>query len=149
MFEVFPNLGGCGEPQVFLLFRVGFRQLGKVAFADVPNRYTDLLVFLLKVGGELLVGLISDDGELGNGTIRYTLAVLVHRKPQPTPNRLAALGLGSHFTQGANLKYVRIVPTFAQRGVGKDEPNGFVFAQQPGLVLHDEVVGVIILGCDT
>src|SRR3546814_6793811 len=41
---------------------------------------------------------------------------------------------------------MRIVPTFAKRGVGKQEPDRLFEREQPLLVLEDEVVGVTIVG---
>src|SRR3546814_12052692 len=43
-------------------------------------------------------------------------------------------------------EHIRIVPTFAKRGVGKQEPDRLFEREQPLLVLEDEVVGVTIVG---
>ena len=92
--------------------------------------------------GELLVAFCGDDGERVDVEAAHPFALLVHAETQAAADRLAALALGAHLAQGADLEDVRIVPAFAQRGVGEDELQLRLEAQQLLLVLHDEVVGV-------
>src|SRR3546814_5203577 len=47
------------------------------------------------------------------------------------------------FTQSANLEHVGIVPALFQGGVGKDELELRLEAQELFLVLHDEVIGAL------
>src|SRR3546814_5032028 len=56
---------------------------------------------------------------------------------------LAAFPLRADFTQSANLEHVGIVPALFQGGVGKDELELRLEAQELFLVLHDEVIGAL------
>ena len=80
-----------------------------------------VLDLLLQVLGELLVALGGDDRERVDVEAAQALALLVDAQTQAAADRLAALALGAHLAQRANLEDVRVVPAFAQGGVGEDE----------------------------
>ena len=101
------------------------------------------LDLLLEVLGELLVALGGDDGERVDLEAAQALALLVDAETQAAADGLAALALGAHLAQGANLEDVRVVPALAQGGVGEDELQRRLEAQQLLLVLHDQVVGAL------
>ena len=103
-----------------------------------------VLDLLLEFLGELFVAFGRDHGQRVDLEAAQALAVLVHAEAQATSDRLAPLLLGSHLAQCADLKDVRIVPAFAQRGVGEDELQRRVEAQQFFLVPHDQAVGFIV-----
>ena len=110
----------------------------------MPKRMpVSLLDLLLEVLGELLVAFGGDDGERVDVEAPEAFALLVHAETQAAPDRLPALALGAHLADGANLEDVRVVPALAQGGVGEDELQLRLEAQQLLLVLHDEVVGAL------
>ena len=110
------------------------------------------LDFLLEVLGKLLIALGGDDRQRVHVESAQALALLVHAEPQAAPDGLAALALGAHFAQGANLEDVRVVPALLERRVGEDELQRRLEAQQLLLLPHDQVVGslgivAVRLGC--
>jgi len=118
----------------------------------VPQNQSDSLTstachvfdLLLEVLSELLIALSGHHGERVHVKPAQAFALLVHAEPQAAPDGLAALALGAHLAQGADLEDVRVVPAFAQRRVGEDELQGRLEAEQLLLVPHDEIVGVIV-----
>src|SRR5699024_2140098 len=82
-----------------------------------------LCIVLLQILGELLVGFISDDGQLCNPTITNAFTFIVHRQPEPAADGLAAFCLSSNFTQGAYLEDVWVIPALTQSRVRKDETH--------------------------
>ena len=115
-----------------------------VRFHDAEADAGVVLDLLLKLLGELFVAFGRDHGQRVDLEAAQALAVLVHAKAQTTSDRLASLLLGSHLPQGADLEDVRVVPAFAQCGVGEDELQRRVEAQQLLLVAHDQAVGVVV-----
>ena len=91
--------------------------------------------------GVFRVALAGDDGEGVGLESADALAGLVDAEAEAAPEGLAALGLGVHVAQGADLEDVGIVPAFAEGGVGENELEGGVEAEEFFLFLHDEVVG--------
>src|SRR5664279_4962062 len=103
------------------------------------------LNFLLEIGGKVLVALRSDDSKGIDIEAADTFARSgIDAETQTPSDGLAALAFSSHFTYGANLEDVRIVPALAQRGVREDELQRGLQAEQLLLVAHDEVVRVIV-----
>ena len=128
-----------------LAVRAGDGDAGElVLLHDAEANAGVVLDLLLQVLGELLVALGGDHGQRVDLEAAQALAVLVHAQAQAAADGLAALALGPHVAQGANLEDVRIVPAFAQRGVGEDELERRLEAQQLLLVPHDQVVGVVV-----
>ena len=114
-----------------------------VLFHDAKADAGVFLDFLLQILGELLVAFRGDDGERVDVEAPQPFALLVDAQAQAAADGLAALALGAHLAQGANLEDVRVVPAFAQGRVGEDELQLRLEAQQLLLVLHDEVVGAL------
>ena len=70
--------------------------------------------------------------------------VRIHGKAQAAPDLLPLLHCRDRLVQRADLEDVRIVPAFAQRGVGKDELERRGQIEQAFLVAHNQAVGVVI-----
>ena len=102
-----------------------------------------VLDLLLQVLGELLVALGGDDGQRVDLEAAQALAVLVDAEAQAAADGLAALALGAHLAQGADLEDVGVVPALPQGGVGEDELQRRLEAQQLLLLPHDQVVGAL------
>ena len=68
-------------------------------------------------------------------------AVLIDAEPQPATDFLPLRRIAVGMLQRADLEHVRIVPPFAQGGVGEDEPRRLLKGQQPFLVLQNQVIG--------
>src|SRR5438477_7858467 len=98
---------------------------------------------LLQVLGKLLVALGGNYREGVDVEAAQPRALLVHAQAQAAPDSLPPLLLAAHLTQGANLEHIRVVPALAQGGVGEDELELSVEAQQLLLVAHDQVVGAL------
>jgi hypothetical protein len=80
------------------------------------------LDFLLQVLGELLIAFRGYDGQRidrRSRAIARPSDSRTRRKPRPMVWRRSRSVC--HLAQGANLEHVRIIPTLAQRGVGEDE----------------------------
>ncbi len=99
----------------------------------------------METGREGLEGLVGDDGEAVDLLVVDALAGLVDGKAEAAADHLAPLGFGPRFAQGADLEDVRVVPAFAQGGVGEDEAERLVKGEEFFLVLHDQSVGRVIL----
>ena len=69
---------------------------------------------------------------------------MIHAEAQATADGLTALLLGGHLPQGADLEDVRIVPALSQGGMGKDEFQRRIKAEELLFVTHDQVVGVVV-----
>ena len=114
---------------------------------------TSLGYLVLQTGGEVLVTLAGYHRE--HVGVKYmflaqyigilTFALVIDAEAHATSHFLTFLGGVVRILQGAYLKYVRIVPTFLQGGVGEDEAHGFLKAQESLLVLHDEVEGTLVI----
>src|ERR1019366_5742896 len=91
-----------------------------------PGFVLDLLLELL---GKLFVALGRDHRQGVDLEAAEALAVLVNAEAQAASDRLATLLFRRHFPEGADLEHVRIVPAFAQGGMGKDELQLRVEAQ--------------------
>ena len=102
------------------------------------------LDLLLEVVRELLVALRRDNGQGVDLEATQADAVLVHAEAKTTADRLATLALGADVAQPTDLEDVRVVPALAQSGVGEDELERRLQAEQPLLVLHDQVVGAVV-----
>ena len=110
-------------------------------------------VFGLERLGEAVVGLAGDDRQdvylldfaAQHGDI-LPLAILIHAEAQTATDLLPLADVGGALLQRADLEHVGVVPALAQRGVREDEPHRLVETEQTLLVLHDEVVGVGIVG---
>ena len=104
-----------------------------------------------------VIALTGDDGQNIDGLHIiskhvgvHTLAVLIDAQAQTATDLLPLANLAAALFQCTNLKHVRIVPAFAQCGVGENETHrGFfrITIQKQFLVLHDQVIGVNIIGC--
>ena len=86
-----------------------------VRLHDAESNTGFVLDLLLEFLGELFVALGRDHRKGVHLEAAQAFAVLVHAEAQAAPDGLAALLLGSHLPQGADLKDVRIVPAFAKR----------------------------------
>lgn len=75
--------------------------------------------------------------------LAFTL--LIHAKAHSSSHFLAFLGLIIRVLQGADLEHVRIVPTFLQGGVRKDEADWLVQRKQTLLILHNQVEGTLFV----
>ena len=69
--------------------------------------------------------------------------VLVDADPEAAADGLAPLALGADVAERADLEDVGVVPSLAESGVGEDELEGLVEAEEALLVLHDERVGAL------
>ena len=77
------------------------------------------------------------------------LTILIYTKSKSSANLLPLPYLGTGGFQGTNLEHVWIVPAFSKSRVGEDEADrGFfrIAIQEQFLVLHDEVVGINVIG---
>src|SRR5690606_7554354 len=92
-----------------------------------------------------LVRLVRDNRQPVDALVMYPLAVLVDWQPEATTNLLALAVDRLRLFERANLEDAWIVPAFAQRRVGEDEPQGIAKGEQLLLVLHDPVVGRFIV----
>ena len=99
------------------------------------------LDLLLELLGELPVALAGDDGERVDGAVADAAAVLVDADAEAAADGLAPLALGADVAERADLEHVGVVPPLAEGGVGEDELERLVEAEEPLLVLHDELVG--------
>ena len=113
----------CSKPSgVVLPVGVRHRDGGElVLLHDAEADAGIVLDLLLEVLGELLVAFGGDDGQRVDVEAAQALALLVDAETQAAADGLAALALGAHLAQGANLEDVRVVPALAQGGVGEDE----------------------------
>ena len=104
--------------------------------------------------GKFSEGHIGDQGQLvqllyltAQYALIHPLALLIDTQAQTTPDLLAAadlrLALG---LQSADLEHIGVVPALPEGGVGEDEPHRLIQAEQPLLVLHNEVVGIGVIG---
>ena len=107
----------------------------------------------LKVRNESLVALAGDDGQhidivdtVAAGLLIHAVALLVNAQAQAAAHLLPFSGLAVRVLQGADLEDIGIVPALPEGGVGEDEPGGFPEAQQPLLVLQNQIVGGNIVG---
>ena len=112
------------------LGKAGLERLGKLAEGHIGDQ-SQLVQFLYFAAQYALI---------------HPLALLVDAQAQAAPNLLAtadlrfALGL-----QGADLEHIWVVPTFPKGRVGEDKPHRLVQAEQPLLILHNQVVGIGII----
>ena len=100
---------------------------------SLDNAKTDpriLLDFLLQILGELFVALHRHHSECVDLEAADALALLIDAQAQAAADRLPALALGAYLAQGADLKDVGVVPTLLQRGMGEDELELGLEAQQ-------------------
>ena len=104
----------------------------------------------LEAGHEVRVGLVGHDGQLidvmnGYGVV-HPLSVLVDGQPQ-APSDLLAAGDGVvALLEHPHDEHVGVVPSFAQRRVGEDEPHWFGEREQPFLAFQDQVIGIRVGG---
>ena len=77
----------------------------------------------------------------------HPFTVLVHAQTQATTYLLSAGKGRLLLDQSADLEYIGIVPTFLQRGMGEDKAQRTGKAQQPLLITHDGIIGIIICRC--
>ena len=104
-----------------------------------------------------VIALTGDDGQhidrmniIAKDIGIHTLAVLIDAQAQSATDFLTFANLAAALFQCANLEHVRVVPAFAQRGVRENETHRGLFRitiQKQLLVLHDQVIGVNIIGC--
>src|ERR1700722_20020138 len=85
-------------------------------FDDTEADARILLDLLLQVLRKLLVALGRDYRQCVDIEAVPPVAILIDAQPQSTPYRLTALPFGAYFTQRANLKHVRVVPSLTQSG---------------------------------
>ena len=79
----------------------------------------------------------------------HAFAVLIDTQAQTATDLLPLANLAAALFQCANLEHVRVVPAFAQCGVRENEAHWGLFRitiQKQFLVLHDQVIGVNIVG---
>ena len=74
------------------------------------------------------------------------LPLLVDAQAQAPAQGLASLALAAHLAQCANLEDVGVVPALLQGRVGEDELQQRAEAEQPLLLLHDEVIAPLGVG---
>ena len=79
------------------------------------------LDLLLEIIGKFFVALRGNNRERVDLKAVQALALLIDAQAQAAPNGLPSLAFGADVAQGANLKDVGIVPTFAQSRVREDE----------------------------
>ena len=75
---------------------------------------------------------------------------MIDAQAQSATDFLPLANLAAALFQRTNLEHVRVVPAFTQRGVRENETHrGFfrITIQKQFLVLHDQVIGVNIIGC--
>lgn len=77
----------------------------------------------------------------------HTFALLINAQAKTAPHLLALLrGAVAAVLQGANLKYIGIVPAFPKGGMGENEPCRLVKGEQPLLVFQNQIIGGNIVG---
>ena len=94
--------------------------------------------------GEALIGHHVKDVDV---LVFHPFAVLIYTQPQATAYLLSAGKGRLLLDQSADLEYIGIVPTFLQRGMGEDKAQRTGKAQQPFLITHDGIIGIIICRC--
>ena len=70
----------------------------------------------------------------------HSVAGLVYAEAKSTPDFLALLRGTVAVFERTDLKYVWIIPTFTQSGVGKDKPCRFIKGKQTLLVFQNKIV---------
>ena len=94
--------------------------------------------------GEALIGHHVKDVDV---FVFHPFTVLVHAQTQATTYLLSAGKGRLLLDQSADLEYIGVVPAFLQCGVGEDKAQRTGKAQQPFLVTHDGIIGIIICRC--
>ena len=95
----------------------------------------------MQVFGKLLVAFPGDDGEGVEFKALLPFPLLIDAEAQAAADGLSPGRLAGNVAQGADLEYVGIVPALAQGGMGKDELQRLLQAQQPFLFPHNQLVG--------
>ena len=136
------------------LFSVNRMLTGNFFLIGHPSKQTELeytkldasfvLDLFLEGGSKLGKALVGHDVKDIDILVLDAFTVLVHAQAQATAHLLAAGKGGLLLDQGADLKHVGVVPAFPQRRVGENKPQRAVKAEQPFLIPHDGVVGVIV-----
>ena len=96
--------------------------------------------------GEVVVGLVGDDGEDVDALVVGALAVGLDGEAEAAADLLALFDLALGLVECADLEDVGVVPAFAQGRVREDELERGGRVEEPGLVAHDELVGVGVGG---
>ena len=96
--------------------------------------------------GKLRKALVRHNVQHIDVLILHALAVLIDTQAQTAPDLLAAGKYGLLLDQCANLKHIWIVPALFQRRVREDEAKRALKAEQPFLVPHDRIVGIVVRG---
>ena len=100
------------------------RSLGRTFVKVVTDAF-------LQIGNEVFIPIRSNNGQLvdllhltAECISIHTIAVLIHAKTQATANLLTFLRRGTAtMLQGANLKYIRVIPAFTQCRVRENETH--------------------------
>lgn len=77
--------------------------------------------------------------------ILNALSILVDTKAQASPHLLPRSQGAFLLDKRTNLKNIRIVPPLFERGVRENETQRAIKGQQPFLILHNRVIGVIVI----
>ena len=80
-----------------------------------------VLDFFLQTANKIFIGFIGHDRQCIDIKPMNACSVLVNRNTQPASDFLTFLEVRFCFVQCAYLENIRIVPTFFQRGVGKNK----------------------------
>ena len=104
------------------------------------------LYFILQCFGELFIAFVCHNSECVYVKTLYPFAVLIDTQTKSTPNLLPFLYLFGCFVERTDLEHIRIVPTLTQGGVGENKAEWRFEAQQPLLIAHNQIEGIVVFG---
>ena len=75
----------------------------------------------------------------------HTGTCLIYTQPQSPANFLPFCCIAVGMFQCADLEHIRVIPALPQGGMGENKPGGLLKAEQPLLILQDQVIGRYII----
>ncbi|MPM08127.1 hypothetical protein SDC9_54439 [bioreactor metagenome] len=145
-FEDFHNLLRLfGRNRLFHLAPIFINHAGKkIKLQDSKLDAGFVLDLLLERVGKFGKALVCHDVQNINIPVLDALTVLIDAQAQAAPDLLTAGKRGLLIDQRTDLKHVRVIPSFFERGVGEDESQRTIKRQKPFLVAHNRIIGVVI-----